>query len=312
MPSYVAPLQASWSRTQRMLFRPFRFEFWLTLGFAAFLSEGLTHSGGGGGGGGGHNFGWHERGAAFREGMRHVASFLLHPVWGVLIVCFLGLFAIALLVFMWLSSRGKFIFLDDVLHERAAIVAPWKQFAREGNSLFVFWLVLSIASILAVVGVSLPLIPAVLNAAATGEGWPLVIGIVVSWWATAMVPLVLVIAYTHLFLFQFVVPIMYRERIGVMVAWSRFLALFRAHVWSFLAYGVFYLVLLIGFAIAAGIVGFSTCCVGFIVMGLPYIGAVVLLPAHVLFRGLGPEFLAQFGPEWAVETASSGKEKAGV
>src|SRR5262245_17504965 len=127
-PSYVAPLQTAWSRTRRMLFRPFRFEFWIVLGFAAFLSEGLTHSGGGGGGGGGC-FGVHERGAAVREVVRHVASFLLHPIWGVLIICILTLVAIAIMVFMWVSSRGKFVFLDDVLHERAAIVAPWKDFA---------------------------------------------------------------------------------------------------------------------------------------------------------------------------------------
>jgi hypothetical protein len=299
--SYVAPLQTAWSRTRRMLFKPFRFDFWLVLGFAAFLSEGLTHSGGGGGGGGGGGrFGMHERGAAFRAVVRHVAGFLLHPVWGVLIVCILTLVAIALLVFMWISSRGKFIFLDGVVHERAAIVEPWKRFAREGNSLFVFWFLLSIASVAAVIGLSLPLIPAVLNAAATGEGWPLVIAIALSWWAAAMVPLILVIAYTHLFLFQFVVPIMYRNRIGVMAAWSRFLALLRRSVGSFLAFGVFYLVLLIGFVVAAGIVGFSTCCIGFLVMGLSYIGSVVLLPAHVLFRGLGPDFLAQFGPEWSV------------
>jgi hypothetical protein len=281
-----------------MLFKPFRFDFWLVLGFAAFLSEGLTHSGGGGGGGGGR-FGVHERGAAFREVVRHVAGFLLHPVWGALIVCILVLVAIALLVFMWISSRGKFIFLDGVVHERAAIVEPWKRFAREGNSLFVFWLLLSIASGAAVVGLSLPLIPAVLNAAATGEGWPLVIAIALSWWAAAMVPLILLIAYTHLLLFQFVVPIMYRNRIGVLAAWGRFLALFQRNAGSFLAYGVFYLALLIGFAVVAGIVGFSTCCIGFLLMGLPYVGSVLLLPVHVLFRGLGPDFLAQFGAEWA-------------
>ena len=242
----------------------------------------------------------HERGAAFRAVVRHVAGFLLHPVWGVLIVCILTLVAIALLVFMWISSRGKFIFLDGVVHERAAIVEPWKRFAREGNSLFVFWFLLSIASVAAVIGLSLPLIPAVLNAAATGEGWPLVIAIALSWWAAAMVPLILVIAYTHLFLFQFVVPIMYRNRIGRdggMESVSGVAPPERRELPGVRS-------VLPGaanrFVVAAGIVGFSTCCIGFLVMGLPYIGSVVLLPAHVLFRGLGPDFLAQFGPEWSV------------
>jgi hypothetical protein len=285
-----------------MLFRPFRIDFWLVLGFAAFLSEGLTHSGGGGGRGGGPGrFGMHERGVAFREVLRHVASFLLHPVWGVVILCIVVLALTALLVFMWISSRGKFIFLDDVIHERSAIVEPWKQFKREGNALFVFWLVLSMASAAAVIGISLPLIPAVLHAAATGEGWPLVLGIALSWWVGVMVPLILVVAYTHLFLFEFVVPIMYRNRIGVLAGWSRFMALFRQHIGSFLAFGVLYLGLVLALAVTVMVVGLSTCCIGFVIMGLPYVGSVVLLPVHVLFRGLGPDFLAQFGPEWAAK-----------
>ena len=44
--SYTMPLQQSWARMVRMLFRPFRLESWLTVGFAAFLSEYLSHFGG--------------------------------------------------------------------------------------------------------------------------------------------------------------------------------------------------------------------------------------------------------------------------
>jgi hypothetical protein len=45
-------------------------------------------------------------------------------------------------------------------------------------------------------------------------------------------------------------------------------------------------------------VGFATCCIGFLLMVTPYVGQVVLLPLHVAYRALGPEFLAQFGPEF--------------
>jgi hypothetical protein len=54
-------------------------------------------------------------------------------------------------------------------------------------------------------------------------------------------------------------------------------------------------------------VGFSTCCIGFILFGLPYVSSLVTLPVLVTFRGLGPEFLAQFEPELSVfgaETAA--------
>ena len=45
-------------------------------------------------------------------------------------------------VMMWLSSRGKFMFLHCVALDRAEIGVPWHKFAREGNSLFLFRLVL--------------------------------------------------------------------------------------------------------------------------------------------------------------------------
>ena len=45
--------------------------------------------------------------------------------------------ALALLVIgvalLWLSSRGKLIFLDNMIQERAAFVDPWKRFRRLGD-----------------------------------------------------------------------------------------------------------------------------------------------------------------------------------
>ena len=37
-----------------------------------------------------------------------------------------------------------------------------------------------------------------------------------------------------------------------------------------------------------------------LILGLPLIGAILMLPYHVTWRSLGPEFLAQFGEEWRV------------
>src|SRR6185369_9929707 len=109
----------SWDRAVRMLFRPFRFELWLVLGFSAFLSS-LGNSGGGGG------WNWSNRlrgddGAAV---VRTLHDFL-HTTWILVTIAIAFVFLMALgVVFAWLSARGKFIFLDNVLHERAAIVEP--------------------------------------------------------------------------------------------------------------------------------------------------------------------------------------------
>jgi hypothetical protein len=71
-------------------------------------------------------------------------------------------------------------------------------------------------------------------------------------------------------------------------------------MFRFVLYAIWKFLLVILMLIAVFAVGFGTCCIGFILMVIPYIGAVVMLPATVFFRFLGPEFLAQFGEEWDI------------
>ena len=52
--------------------------------------------------------------------------------------------------------------------------------------------------------------------------------------------------------------------------------------------------------IAVVLAGLLTCCVGLVLMMIPYIGTVTLLPVHFTFRAYGPMFLRQYGPEWDV------------
>lgn len=293
--SYLAPLRQSWMRTQRMLFRPFRMETWLVLGFAAFLSEYLSGFGGGG------NYSWKGRPhVGIGPVLSRIAEFLLHPLWGTLVIVLVALVLITTLAFMWLSSRGKFIFLDNVVHERTGIVEPWGRFSRHGNALFGFWLGFFLACGALFLAITVPLLPAILGAVASGGALQVLSAIAVGWWVALMVPLGIVAAYTHLFLFQFVVPIMYREGQGVLAAWRRFLPLLRANVLEFLLFGLFYLVALIVVGVSIAVVGIATCCVGLLVLAIPYVGSVLLLPVEVPLRGLGPDFLAQFGPEWSV------------
>jgi hypothetical protein len=99
---------------------------------------------------------------------------------------------------------------------------------------------------------------------------------------------------------------MYREGRKTNDAWRRFLPLLRAHTGSFLVYGLFVLALAVG--VSAVLVAFScaTCCVGFCLLILPYLGTVFSLPIPYTFRGLGPSFLAQFGADyWAWPAAVS-------
>ena len=113
--SYVVPLRSAWSRMLRMLFRPFQIEVWLVLGFGAFLSEYLSW------GFPGSRFGFRPHHRAFpHEALRRAVDFLRNP-FGMMLVLWIVVAALALLLlFMWISSRGKFIFLDNVLGSNLA------------------------------------------------------------------------------------------------------------------------------------------------------------------------------------------------
>src|SRR5690606_22233939 len=94
----------------------------------------------------------------------------------------------------------------------------------------------------------------------------------------------IIFGYISLFLKDFVVPIMYKHRIGVLSAWKEFLQLFSAHILSFIGYGLFVFVL--GIAIVIGVIlfGLLTCCIGLLVLAIPYIGAVILLPVNYTLK----------------------------
>lgn len=292
--SYVGPLQRAWSRSRRLLFNRSRLKIWLVLGFAAFLSEFNTR-GGFQVSGKGHpgRFPW-----PHWPGPSGIFSGMLWTGIGALILAAL---VVLFVLIVWINSRGRFVFLDDVIRERAAIVEPWKLHAPLANSLFAWMLVFGAVCAIVVILMVLPFLTVLLSLWSQGQfHWELLGAL---WVLVAMLlPVALAAALVLLLLGDFVVPIMYRQRIGVLAAWSRLFALLRAHPGAFAGYVLFVFGLSILVAAVLVVAGVSTCGVGFVLFSLPYVGSVVLLPIHVTFRALGPEFLAQFGPDYDVLT----------
>jgi len=293
--SYLGPLQRAVARARGILFTPFRLDTWLVLGFAAFLSEWLS-------GGWGHAA-WERKLGRGHHGVHvpgpHLHDLLPALVWGPLLAGLILAAIVVGIVVMWLGSRGKFVFLDGVVQGRAAIVEPWRRTAALGNSLFLWKLGFVILSGLVVVGLAFATIGTALL------GWigfhervamaPPIIG------GIAFLGVVgLLVAFVGLMLDDFVVPLMYRHGIRASAAWRRFLPLMREHLGTFVLYALLVLVLSVAVASVILAVGFATCCVGFLLIAMPYVGQVVLLPLHVAYRAFGPEFLGQFGPDFQV------------
>jgi hypothetical protein len=203
------------------------------------------------------------------------------------------------------------MFLDNVVHDRAQVAAPWYEFKSEGNSLFLWAITVGfvvIAGIIAYLVFAYTLLVGVYEiswdpSALIGPAILLVFGLV----------LIIVIAnFVDLMLVDFVVPLMYRSRIGVLAGWKAFLPIFGSQIIYFVGYGLFYMVLSILIVIGIILGVLLTCCLGLIPLIIPYINAVLLLPVSYALRAFSVEFLEQFGPECKVFPTAVGGDLAGV
>lgn len=297
--SVTQPIGYAFERTGTILFQPFDIKKWFVLGFAAFLGH-LGESGGGGnpfgmweGGGGG--------GSPSSSGSSGVEEFeqwvlnnlgLIITIGALILIVLIG---ISLLI-VWLNARGRFIFIDGVVRNRGAIVEPWKEYRVEGNSVFLFNVVLLL--------IFLPVIFATIIAAGLAI-WPDIkqdqissgslMAIVIGGGIILLASLVFGIIGA--LLRNFVMPTMYLGRVRVREGWSiAWQELIQPHVGKVILYLIMRIVLGIAVGIIATVAMCLTCC---IVM-IPYIGTVILLPLYVFMQAYALHFIEQFGPDWKV------------
>lgn len=295
--SYSGPLSLGWARMKKALFQPFDITKWFRVGFTAWLA-GLTDCNGGSSGSnskmGDNN--WDD----FFDFPQTAWNWLMdNQLWFNLIIVGLVLLFIIITLITWVSSRGKFMFLHNVAHDNAEISEPWIVYRKEGNSLFIWqfffgWFVFALFIYL--------LIYSFLTAKTIYFGD--FSGIEIFWSVASIVLIfigcLIVFGFISLFLKDFVVPIMYKQRIGILKGWGKFLSLFGRHFLNFVIYGLFIFVLGIGVAIGIIMLAVLTCCIGLLLIAIPYIGAVILLPVSYTFRAFSLEFLKQFGEEFNV------------
>jgi hypothetical protein len=192
---------------------------------------------------------------------------------------------------MWLGARGRFIFTDCIVRNRAAILAPWKELRVQGNSFFLFSLlvILWILVMLGLVALTLflPVIP-------RGSGVEIGLGF---WIALGFfVFLILCLAFGWALILQLMIPIMYRQRCLARRAFSQSIGLIISHPGPILLYFLFLLVILV----AAGLISCLAACVTCCIAAIPYIGTVVLLPIPVTLHGFSLLFLRQFGSDYDI------------
>jgi hypothetical protein len=299
-PSVLDAIDSALAHTKRICFSPFDLNKWFALGFCAFLAA----IGQGGGYTGGNPFGGAGRGDVTDRWVPWVLSHL---------ALVLGIFAVVLVLgtalwalFLWLGSRGEFMFLEGVLKNRGAVSEPWNRFREAGNSLFGLRFVIGLmgmAVVLTVVGAALLLAwPAIRSEAFTGRAIAAVL-----FGTCVLLPVAIALILLKLVIRDFVVPIMYKRGIHAPAALQAFRdEVLRGRVGSFLLfYGMLFVL-----SLAAGVLVLVGMCLTCCVTALPYLSSVAFLPVFVFFRCYALCFLQQVAPEWTLLPPAGGEPAA--
>ena len=286
--SPIHPIAPAWHRMVNILFKPFDLTKWLLLGFCVFLAQCGKEGFGGGGSppifpGGGRTS--TADGKWFEENMA-IILVLFSVAIAVLIV-------IGLLV-TWVSSRGKFMFIDGISKNRAAVKEPWNEYKQEGNSLFFFRVLLGlIGLILLAIVIGIPFAIAIPDLQSGRFGAAGIVAIVVG----GVLLLLFITAATAVkfMLDVFVVPTMYCRRLRALAAFRlAWRELLRGHLTSSI---VLFLMLFVFGSVAAMIAIMSVCMTACLVI-IPYVGTVILLPIPVFITAYILEYIQQFGADW--------------
>jgi hypothetical protein len=284
------PFGNAFELMKKILFRPFDLTKWLVIGFAAFLAS-LS-------GGSSYSFnpfsGWSDRQdrKEIAESFGDVGPVAQMEWWVIALIIMGGLIIVTLvLVLMWLGARGRFIFTDCVVHNRGAIVAPWKEFRAQGNSFFLFSLLVMLCIFVVIVLAGLALfLPSIFRGSFGQPG-------LVFWTALgALLFVMLCLGFGWALVSQLMIPIMYRQRCLARQAFSQSVGLISTHPGPMLLYFLFLLVILFAASLISCLAACLTCCIA----AIPYIGTVLLLPIPVTLHGFSLLFLRQVGRDYDV------------
>jgi hypothetical protein len=314
MINFSRAFDLAWERVHVILFRPFDLGKWCAMGLSAFLAGMLQGGNGLNGSFNSNNFknpqfhsttstvthtptlDWNQA----RSSISHALSGPQSALMIVLVLLGLAVGLAIVLLLLWLGARGQFMFLDNVVRNRGAISWPWGRYAREANSLFLFYVLLTVISL--AVFIPILVIAAVMAYPLfRDQRWPVggeiagfgVLGLV--YFAVALVFSVI------LFLFrEFGIPLMFRNGLSGRAAFMETLQLIKLHPGSLAVF----VLLRIAIFLAVAVLSVCLCCVTCCLAAIPYVGTVILLPVLVYVRCFSLDCLAQFGPQydaWTVD-----------
>src|SRR5437867_2016866 len=192
------PFGEAFELTKKILFQPFDVKKWFVIGFAAWLAN-L-------GGGGGFNYQYNRREDV--QKLNEAISQISHPIVVIGICVLIGVVLVLIVLFAWLRARGGFMFIDCIAKNRGVIAEPWRDFRKEGNSYFLFSLLVGFAFLIFAALLSLPfMLPIIRGVSFLHLHDIYLISTIAAW---AFVVILLVLAWS--LIANFMVPVMYVRR----------------------------------------------------------------------------------------------------
>lgn len=186
----------------------------------------------------------------------------------------------------WVRSRGQFMFLDGVVHDRGDIAAPWRAFVAEAWSLTRFRLVLDLLTTVAAIAAG-----GALWAAYATSSSPVSVEWMLGGAAALFIPLLCAWALVAWLTHEVLVPVMYARQCGVVDAVRALRGELQTHIGAFLTY--LFVRSMAGFVVflITNALGCMLCCLSIV----PFVMTAIFLPFSVFLRSLAPAFLVQLG-----------------
>jgi len=322
MINFTRAFDSAWERMLVILFRPFDPSKWFIIGFNAFLAL-LAE----GGVAVNNSFPLQNQNQtntytyqslpAFLHGFKQMlsmASSIFVSPWLALIVVVGFILLLIWLVLNWVGCRGEFIFLDNIVRNRAAIALPWQRYARQGNIWFLFHLGLILFSIVffaSASGAFLVLNWTWINAERGPAGNEVALLIV---FLLILSCLWIVYAAVTFLIRSLVLPLYFKQTMGLGAALLAVARLTMTKPGSILLYLLISFVLAFASGLMAILIFCVACCLICWIACIPFLGSMLLsfvlcqliLPVLIFCRCFQLDCLAQFGAEydvWIVDVA---------
>jgi len=299
-PSVSSPIEAARlaiEHTRRQLF-PVRWQKWVVLGLLAFLDQC-----GRGAGWSSPPTSWPSRPAeslggasgslpaALETALAWLADHAVLVALGAGLALLIVLAGLALL--LWVNARATFMYLDGVMRGRAEIARPWREHAARASSYFVWSFGIVVAALLLIAALSGFGLAAVLAFARGGvdilSGGVLVLALSPIF-AIGLLALPL-LALARIALRDFVAPLQIAGGLSCGEAARTFETLLLEHPGAFVLYILLKLVFVLLAAVAVGVGGCLTCCLGF----LPIVMQTLFQPIFCFERAWPVFLLRQMG-----------------